>query len=45
MTSTPRETIVDDFNSKGDQGPDDRYYSGTGESRDDESYERYLNRG
>ena len=24
---------------------EDRYYSGTGESMDDESYERYLNRG
>ena len=28
-----------------DEGPDDRYYSGTGESMDDDSYERYLNRG
>jgi hypothetical protein len=37
--------IVEDFNSGEDQGPDDRYYSGTGESMDDESYERYLNRG
>ena len=27
------------------EGDDDRYYSGTGESMDDESYERYLNRG
>ena len=49
MTSTPRETIVDDFNSKGDQGPDDRYYSGTGEmigdGPDDDSYTRYLDRG
>lgn len=24
---------------------EDRYYSGTGESMDDESYERYLDRG
>jgi hypothetical protein len=39
------KAIVDDFNSEGDQGPDDRYYSGTGESMDDQSYERYLNRG
>jgi hypothetical protein len=28
-----------------DEGSDDRYYSGTGESMDDSSYERYLNRG
>lgn len=27
------------------EGDDDRYYSGTGESMDDSSYERYLNRG
>lgn len=27
------------------EGDDDRYYSGTGERMDDESYERYLNRG
>ena len=27
------------------EGDDDRYYSGTGERIDDESYERYLNRG
>ena len=27
------------------EGDDDRYYSGTGESMDDDSYERYLNRG
>jgi hypothetical protein len=27
------------------EGDDDRYYSGTGESMDDPSYERYLNRG
>ena len=26
------------------EGDDDRYYSGTGESMDDSSYERYLNR-
>ena len=26
------------------EGDDDRFYSGTGESMDDESYERYLNR-
>ena len=38
--------LVDDFNSgESREGDDDRYYSGTGESRDDESYERYLNRG
>ena len=40
------KVIVDDFNSgESREGDDDRYYSGTGESRDDESYERYLNRG
>ena len=27
------------------EGDDDRYHSGTGESMDDPSYERYLNRG
>ena len=27
------------------EGDDDRYYSGSGESMDDSSYERYLNRG
>ena len=27
------------------EGDDDRYHSGTGERVDDESYERYLNRG
>lgn len=27
------------------EGDDDRYWSGTGERMDDESYERYLNRG
>jgi len=27
------------------EGDDDRFYSGTGERMDDESYERYLNRG
>ena len=27
------------------EGDDDRYHSGTGERMDDESYERYLNRG
>ena len=27
------------------EGDDDRYYSGTGESMDDDSYTRYLNRG
>ena len=27
------------------EGDDDRFYSGTGESMDDSSYERYLNRG
>lgn len=27
------------------EGDDDRYYSGSGESMDDDSYERYLNRG
>lgn len=27
------------------EGDDDRYYSGTGESMNDPSYERYLNRG
>ena len=26
------------------EGDDDRYYSGTGESMDDDSYTRYLNR-
>lgn len=43
------KVIVDDFNSEGDQGPDDRYYSGTGEPMgngpDDDSYTRYLDRG
>lgn len=29
----------------GDHFPEDRYYSGSGESMDDSSYERYLNRG
>ena len=27
------------------EGDDDRYYSGSGESMDDDSYTRYLNRG
>ena len=27
------------------EGDDDRYHSGTGESMDDDSYTRYLNRG
>jgi hypothetical protein len=27
------------------EGDDDRYYSGTGESMDDDSYTQYLNRG
>jgi hypothetical protein len=40
------KAIVDDFNSgEPREGDDDRYYSGTGESMDDQSYERYLNRG
>ena len=42
----PQEMIDDAF--EGDdvrEGDDDRYYSGTGERMDDESYERYLNRG
>ena len=42
----PQEMIDDAF--EGDDvsdGDDDRYHSGTGERVDDESYERYLNRG
>jgi hypothetical protein len=35
----------DDDESSVREGDDDRYYSGTGESMDDSSYERYLNRG
>ena len=42
----PQEII--DIAIEGDdvsEGDEDRFYSGTGESMDDESYERYLNRG
>jgi hypothetical protein len=45
----PQEMIDDAFEGDDEsavrEGDDDRYYSGSGESMDDESYERYLNRG
>ena len=41
----PQPTGNWDSETLREDGDEDRYHSGTGESMDDDSYERYLNRG